>query len=445
MQPGPGVVETDAPPGGAVVEDDGDRARDGDQDLLQASVGVTAAAAAAGRDAVEVVHALDRERDVALRLDDRELVGESLRAQLRDRLGPLLETSEPHPCQDPVRLRELDVTVVDHLDVVPPRVAEVVVAEQFGTCLPGRGKRRGAVVDDEADVPRAVRPLLASYRERNELVAQIDERHRAAVAPTQGEVEDPSVEGERLLQVAYLQRDVVDPDCPRHRDRLAVAGGQPVAPYPLLRVVTRIAVIFTPLLRNRRTAIGVYAAVVGRPQDESELVARARRGDRDAYEELVHTYQGIAFRTAYVVAGNAADAEEAAQDGFVKAYRALWRFRAGADFKPWLLRIVANEARNRRRSAGRRSALALRAAQEPSGEAAPSPEATLLGAERREQLLAALNRLGEQDREAVACRYFLDLSEAETAAALGVRPGTVKSRLSRALVRLRAELGDEEP
>ena len=185
--------------------------------------------------------------------------------------------------------------------------------------------------------------------------------------------------------------------------------------------------------------------MVGRPHDESELVARARRGDRDAYEELVHTYQGIAFRTAYVVAGNAADAEEAAQDGFVKAYRALWRFRAGADFKPWLLRIVANEARNRRRSAGRRSALALRAAQEPSGEAAPSPEATLLGAERREQLLAALNRLGEQDREAVACRYFLDLSEAETAAALGVRPGTVKSRLSRALERLRADLGDEEP
>ena len=131
--------------------------------------------------------------------------------------------------------------------------------------------------------------------------------------------------------------------------------------------------------------------------------------------------------------------------GFVKAYRALWRFRAGADFKPWLLRIVANEARNRRRSAGRRSALALRAAQEPSGEAAPSPEATLLGAERREQLIDALNRLGEQDREAIACRYFLDLSEAETAAALGVRPGTVKSRLSRALERLRAELGEEEP
>jgi RNA polymerase sigma factor (sigma-70 family) len=183
--------------------------------------------------------------------------------------------------------------------------------------------------------------------------------------------------------------------------------------------------------------------VVGRPLDESNLVARARRGDADAYEELVHTYQGIALRTAYLVAGNAADAEEAAQDAFVKAYRALWRFRPGAPFKPWLLRIVANEARNRRRSAGRRAALALRAAGEAApGDAAPSPEAALLGAERREHLIAALNRLPEVDREALACRYFLELSEAETAEVLGWRRGTVKSRLSRALERLRSEIGE---
>jgi RNA polymerase sigma-70 factor, ECF subfamily len=196
---------------------------------------------------------------------------------------------------------------------------------------------------------------------------------------------------------------------------------------------------------NQARPSGVYDAVVGRPLDERELVARAQRGDVDAYEELVRAYQGIAVRTAYVLAGSAADAEEAAQDAFVKAYRALWRFRSGAPFKPWLLRIVANEARNRRRSAGRRTALALRAAQVPSGEAAPSPEAALIGAERREQLIAALDRLGDSDREAIACRYFLDLSEAETAAALGIRRGTVKSRLSRALERLRVELGAARP
>src|SRR5919204_2640296 len=134
---------------------------------------------------------------------------------------------------------------------------------------------------------------------------------------------------------------------------------------------------------------------------EAELIARAKRGDAAAYEELVRNYQGIAFRTAWLVAGNAADAEEAAQDGFVKAYRALWRFRTGAPFKPWLLQIVANEARNRRRSAGRREALALRAAAETSGGTALSPEAPLLEAERRAELLAAVERLPEPGRLAI--------------------------------------------
>ena len=161
-----------------------------------------------------------------------------------------------------------------------------------------------------------------------------------------------------------------------------------------------------------------------------------------AYETLVHRHQGIAFRTAYVVTGTAADAEEAAQDAFMKAYRALGRFRSGAPFRPWLLRIVANEARNRRRSAGRRASLAMRLAEEPSGDAAPSPEATLLDRERREALLTAIGHLREDDRLVIACRYFLDLSEEEMATTLGWRRGTVKSRLSRALDRLREEVGD---
>ncbi len=183
---------------------------------------------------------------------------------------------------------------------------------------------------------------------------------------------------------------------------------------------------------------------MGRPLEDAELVERAQRGDLGAYEELVNRYQGIAFRTAYVVAGSAADAEEAAQDGFVKAYRALGRFRRGAPFRPWLLEIVGNEARNRRRSAGRRDRLALRAAaEETSGGAAPSPEATLLASEDRRHLLEAVNTLSEDDRLVITCRYFLELSEEETAGALGVPRGTVKSRLSRALDRLRAAMGEE--
>jgi RNA polymerase sigma-70 factor (ECF subfamily) len=180
--------------------------------------------------------------------------------------------------------------------------------------------------------------------------------------------------------------------------------------------------------------------VVGRPLDESELVLRSQRGDEDAYEELVRMHQGIAFRTAYVFTGVAEDAQEAAQDAFVKVYRALGRFRAGAPFRPWLLKIVANEARNRRRAAGRREGLAVRAASAGAEDAAPSPESALLSAERRQELMAALNRLRSEDREVIACRYFLDLSEEDTAAALGWKHGTVKSRLSRALERLRAEV-----
>ena len=143
----------------------------------------------------------------------------------------------------------------------------------------------------------------------------------------------------------------------------------------------------------------------GRPPEsadaarESDLVERARGGDVGAYESLVEEYQTIAFRTAYLITGSAADAEEAAQDGFVKAHAALRRFRRGAPFRPWLLAIVANEARNRRRSARRRAELALRAAEAPpTGDAAPSPEAALLQAEERQRLLAAVNELGDDDR-----------------------------------------------
>ena len=184
---------------------------------------------------------------------------------------------------------------------------------------------------------------------------------------------------------------------------------------------------------------------MGRPLDEEELVTRAQQGDAAAYEELVRIHQGIAFRTAYLIAGSTTDAEEAAHDAFVKAYRALGRFRRGRPFRPWLLAIVANEARNRSRSARRRHALALRAAEEiRPGDAAPSPEAAALGRERQNLVLTAVNRLSEEHRLVVACRYFLDLSEADTAAALGIRTGTVKSRLARALERLREEVSEHD-
>jgi RNA polymerase sigma-70 factor (ECF subfamily) len=176
---------------------------------------------------------------------------------------------------------------------------------------------------------------------------------------------------------------------------------------------------------------------VARAQTEGELIALARRGDGDAYASLVRAHSDIAFRTAMLITQDAAEAEEAAQDAFVKAWRALGRFRDGQPWRPWLLTIVANEARNRRRATGRRAALALRLAPPGAGDSA---ESAVLAGETRATLLAALGRLREDDRLVLGCRYLLELSEAETAAALGVKPGTVKSRSSRALGRLREEV-----
>lgn len=155
-------------------------------------------------------------------------------------------------------------------------------------------------------------------------------------------------------------------------------------------------------------------------------------------------YQDVAMRTAYLVAPEA-DAADAVQDAFVKAYAALPRFREGAPLKPWLLRIVANEGRNRRRSAARRIGLAERAAvANPSDGMTESPESAILAAETRRTLIAALGRLRDEDREVIGARYLLDLSEAETAETLGLRRGTVKSRTSRALGRLRLVLAELE-
>jgi RNA polymerase sigma-70 factor (ECF subfamily) len=183
---------------------------------------------------------------------------------------------------------------------------------------------------------------------------------------------------------------------------------------------------------------------------ERALVERARAGDDAAYEVLVRRHQEIAFRTAWVVTRSAQDAEDVAQDAFLKAYRALGRFRPEAPFRPWLLRIVANEARNWVRSRMRRAGLAERAARTEgwTGQSAGDPTAAsvedeVLAAERRSAVRQGLERLPERDRVVITCRYFLGLSEAETAAALDCPPGTVKSRLSRALGRLRDELGTE--
>jgi RNA polymerase sigma factor (sigma-70 family) len=181
--------------------------------------------------------------------------------------------------------------------------------------------------------------------------------------------------------------------------------------------------------------------VEGPPQTDAALVERARDGDASAFGELVTRYRGVATRVARVVAPGA-DLEDAVQEAFVKAWFALPRFRTGAPFRPWVCRIVANEAKNRARSARRRDALALRAAP-AAGAASPSPESIVLERDDAETLVRAMNRMRPDDRLVLAYRWLLEMSESEMAGALGVAPGTVKSRLSRAMTKLRTQLAEE--
>ena len=180
------------------------------------------------------------------------------------------------------------------------------------------------------------------------------------------------------------------------------------------------------------------------PLDDAELVRLARDGDTAAYDVLVRRHQDVAQRAAWLVSGSPEEAADAVQDGFVKAWQALDRFRDGAAFRPWLLRIVVNTARNRRRSAWRFEAMRVRAGAAPVAPV-ESAEASAVSHAEQETLLGALRRLPERDRAVVGCRYLLELSEQETAAVLGVPAGTVKSRLSRALVRLRSDLERSDP
>ncbi|MEE8331862.1 MAG: RNA polymerase sigma factor [Acidimicrobiia bacterium] len=169
---------------------------------------------------------------------------------------------------------------------------------------------------------------------------------------------------------------------------------------------------------------------------EQDLIGRAKAGDTAAYAALVRSHQAVAFRAAFLITRSAQDAEEATQDGFVKAWKALDRFRDDAPFRPWLMRIVTNEALNRVRSRKRRRARELSV---PLDVTAPAAESQALSRAEAETLLAAVDRLPDKYRLTVSYLYLLGFSEAETADALGVAVGTVKSRAARA----RAMLGDD--
>ncbi len=174
--------------------------------------------------------------------------------------------------------------------------------------------------------------------------------------------------------------------------------------------------------------------------DDRDLLRRARVGDRDAFAEIVRAHQAHALRLATAISGDSTEAYDIVQEAFMKAHQALATVRDDQALRPWLMRIVANQAKNAARGRHRREArhqrhVVLRA-QPPAG-----PDEVALGAIEAQCLLEAMGRLADNDRHVLAYRYFAGLSEAETAVALGIAAGTVKSRTSRALLRLRIETG----
>jgi RNA polymerase sigma-70 factor (ECF subfamily) len=173
------------------------------------------------------------------------------------------------------------------------------------------------------------------------------------------------------------------------------------------------------------------------------MIERAQRGDDAAWDVLVRQHQTAVFRLAYLLLGNAADAEDCAQETFERAWRAFGRFDPARPLQPWLLQIAANGARNKRRSAGRY----MHALRRLVTFAPVSEQTSTLFAEHdaADTLWQAIRRLGGSDQELLYMRYFLELGEADIAAALQIAPGTVKSRQHRALARLRKVVAMEFP
>lgn len=160
---------------------------------------------------------------------------------------------------------------------------------------------------------------------------------------------------------------------------------------------------------------------------------QARQEDAAAWELLVRQHQEAVFRLAYLLLRTPAEAEDVAQEAFVRAFLALDRFDETRPFRPWLLQITRNLAKNRLRSLSRYWAMMKRWWQEQD----PIAEPTHVSRDKSAQLWQAVQQLRPKAQEVIYLRYFLELSEAETAAALDIPAGTVKSRLHRALQQLK--------
>jgi RNA polymerase sigma-70 factor, ECF subfamily len=177
--------------------------------------------------------------------------------------------------------------------------------------------------------------------------------------------------------------------------------------------------------------------------EENDAIERLQRGDNSGLAFLVRQYQVRAVRTAYLVTHDLALAEDVVQAAFVKAYERIGQFDSARPFGPWFLTSVLNDVRR----AATKHARFVRLGEDDSEgpiagadsltDSRPGPELLWEQAETAEELAAALKQLTPKERAAVVCRYYLGLSEAETARALDCNPGTIKWRLYAARERLR--------
>lgn len=177
--------------------------------------------------------------------------------------------------------------------------------------------------------------------------------------------------------------------------------------------------------------------------NEADLIQRAAGGDTEAWEPLARAHQDAVFRLCYLLLGDPDDAEDIAQETFLRAWKHLRRFDPARPLRPWLLSIASHLASNRRRSIGRYLSALTRAFRDDP----PPPTTEGKSAQRAEarELWKAVQTLSLPDQQIVYLRYFLDLSVAETAEALRVAEGTVKSRSSRALEKLRNVIRQDFP
>lgn len=178
------------------------------------------------------------------------------------------------------------------------------------------------------------------------------------------------------------------------------------------------------------------------PSDE-QLLVRSAAGERSALEELFRRYRQIAYRVAYRLLGNEADALDAVQDGFVKALVHLPRFQGRSSFKTWLLRVVSNASLDLGRQRGRRDAVSMdqrrgRGQDDCEPVQFPKPERDLELVDLRQQLSKALSQLPPAQRQTFVLHAEAELSYREIADTLGISIGTVMSRLFYARQRLRA-------